>query len=216
MKSRFNLFLIFYATITVFFQLGCVTNKVADNEKDYKGYKSGQWETQALIKNHKSKKSQTLDIDIFAIQNEKARFEISALLGFQVASLVISGQNFSYIVYPEKAYFFGDSSSQSLEKSIGLPLNIMNLANIAFEQPIRGFGWKCNEDASGALAKCENSDRGVSVAWFDRQNGQKNVLISAPQFEMRWRFNSPKTQVQFKAGIFTLKQPEGFKAIHLN
>ena len=92
----------------------------------------------------------------------------------------------------------------------------MSLANIAFEQPIRGSGWKCTEKTGGLIEKCENISHGYAVTWKDRSEGQKVVLITAPQFEMVWKFKSLRTEVQFKNEIFTLKQPEGFKAVQIN
>jgi hypothetical protein len=217
MKNRINHFLIiFIYAVACFDLIGCATQKIS--EKDHGGIPSqtGQWETKAYIKNLKENKNHNLDIDIFAIKNNKARFEITALLGIQVASLVVSPQDVSYIIYSEKAFYHGKNSGRFLEKALGLPLNIMSLSNIAFEQPIRGSGWKCTEVSSGLIDKCENLSHGYSVIWKDRSEGQKVVLISAPQFEMVWKFKSLRTEVQFKNETFNLKQPEGFKAVQIN
>lgn len=175
-----------------------------------------QWETKALVKNLKENKSQSINIDILAIKNQRVRFDVTAILGYQVASLVMSPKEISYIIYPEKKFYYGKSSERAMERVIGLPLHPMNLANIAFDEPVRGTGWVCEMDMAGFLSKCESKARGITVLWKDRIEGGKKVVITAPQFEMQWLFKPVQTEVQFKPETFTLKQPEGFKAIQIN
>lgn len=191
---------------------GCATKTVHEGA----GYQRAQWETKALIKNLRENKTQSLNIDILAIKNERARFEITALLGFQVASLVMSPSEISYIVYPQKRFFYGRNSENAFARLLDLPLHPMNLTNIAFDEPIRGRGWSCQLDYSGLISSCENSARKLSVKWTERKQGTKKVLITGPQFEMQWFFEAPQTEVQFKPETFTLRQPEGFKAIQIN
>lgn len=216
MKKRINLILLYALIIFNFLQFGCVTQKVIETSKMGIGVNSAQWETQAVIKNLSENKNSKVDIDIFAIKNDRARFEISAILGFQVASLVTAPKSVTYINYAEKKYFFSNNSSKNIETALNIPINLSNLSFIAFEQPISGPGWKCYEEPNGILSKCENISKALSVSWMERRQGTKKVVLTAPQFEMQWFFKSPKTNVQFKSDIFSLKQPNGFKAIQIN
>ncbi|MDG0814738.1 hypothetical protein [Bdellovibrio svalbardensis] len=217
MKNRFNLFfvspafvsLVLFCATWVF--SGCATKPVHEG-----GFQKAQWETKALIRNLKEQKTQSVNIDIMAIKNDRARLEITALLGFQVASLVMSPKEISYAIYPEKKFYYGRNSESAVARMIGLPLHPMNLTYIAFDEPVRGMGWKCYSDAIGLIARCENAQRAIRVEWKDRNEGQKKVVITAPQFEMQWLFKAPQTEVEFKSETFTLKQPEGFKAIQIN
>ena len=179
-------------------------------------FQKAQWETKAMVKDLRQNKNQSLTIDIYAIKNERARFEITALLGYQVASLVMSTQEISYIIYPQKKFFYGKNSERAVEQIMGLQLHPMNLTSIAFDEPVRGRGWQCNIDGQGFIASCENKERAMLVQWLNRSEGSKKVVITAPQFEMQWQFDAPQTEVQFKNELFTLRQPEGFKAIQLN
>jgi hypothetical protein len=208
MTTRFNAF--FFLVLTLLLS-SCVTKTVKEVAPQ-----KAQWETKALIKNLRENKTQSLNIDIYAIKNQRARLEISALMGFQVASLVMSPAEISYVIYPQKTFFYGRNSERAFSRMIDLPLHPMNLANIAFDEPVRGQGWKCTLDAMGAISQCENSGRGILVAWAERNEGQKKVRITAPQFEMQWQFSAPQTEVQFKSELFTLKQPAGFKAVQIN
>lgn len=210
MKTRINYFL--SGILLTLFTSGCVSKTV----KEGGVFQKAQWETKALIKNQRENKTQSLNIDVYAIKNERARFEISALMGFQVASLVMSPVEISYILFPQKKFYYGRNSERAFQNFINLPLHPMNLANIAFEEPVRGPGWKCSLDQVGWISQCENIQRSIRVVWSERKEGQKKVLITAPQFEMQWQFSAPQTEVQFKKELFTLKQPSGFKAIQIN
>ena len=170
-----------------------------------------------MIRDLRQNKTQNLDIDIFAIKNDRARFEVTALLGFQVASLVMSASEIACAIYPEKKFYYGKNSEQALARLLNLPLHPMNLTYIAFDEPVRGPGWSCQKDSTtGLIANCTNMSRNITVEWKERNQGEKKVVIRAPQFEMQWHFNAPQTEVQFKSDLFTLKQPEGFKAIQVN
>jgi hypothetical protein len=198
--------------IFCFTAIGCATKTVLREG----AFQKAQWETKAMVKDLRQNKNQSLTIDIYAIKNERARFEITALLGYQVASLVMSPQEISYIIYPQKKFFYGKNSERAVQQMIGLPLHPMNLTSIAFDEPVRGRGWQCNIDGQGLIASCENKERAIVVQWLNRSEGSKKVVITAPQFEMQWQFDAPQTEVQFKNELFTLRQPEGFKAIQLN
>jgi hypothetical protein len=179
-------------------------------------FQKAQWETKALIKNLKENKTQSLNIDIYAVKNERARFEITAILGYQVASLVMSPTEITYAIYPQKSFFYGKNSERAFQRMIDLPLHPMNLTNIAFDEPVRGPGWKCTLGVDGYLSICENPQRQMKAVWSDRKEGKKKVVITGPQFEMQWQFAAPQTEVQFKEDLFTLRQPPGFKAIQIN
>lgn len=212
MKSGINDFLVLnFALLLIVLLSGCATKTVREG-----AFQKAEWETKALVKNLKENKTQSLNIDIYAIKNEKARLEITAILGYQVASLVMSPADISYAIYPQKTFYYGKNSERAFRRIIDLPLHPMNLANIAFDEPVRGPGWKCTLAIDGFLAECGNAQRQMKVTWGERKEGRKKVVIIAPQFEMQWQFSAPQTEVQFKEDLFTLRQPSGFKAIQIN
>ncbi|QDK43844.1 hypothetical protein DOM22_01035 [Bdellovibrio sp. ZAP7] len=189
----------------------CATKPVVEGP-----LQQAEWETKALIRDMKENKSNSVSIDMMAVKNQRVRLDITAVMGFQVASLVMSPKEIAYAIYPRKEFYYGKNSEKSVERIIGLSLHPMNLANIAFDEPVRGPGWTCEQDSSRILSKCENKQRSIRVEWKDRTEGKKKVVITAPQFEMQWLFKAPQTEVQFKPETFTLKQPDGFKAIQIN
>lgn len=211
MKNRINQILGSVLCVSILVLVGCASQPVKTT-----GFDKAQWETKTMIRDLRNNKTQSLNIDILAVRDQKARFEITAMLGYQVGSLVMNQRDIAFNIYPKKTFYYGKNSERALGQLIDLPLHPMNLANIAFDQPIRGSGWQCLKDVEGWIQSCENASRKLTVKWTERKEGAKKVLITGPQFEMQWHFDAPQTEVQFKNEIFTLKQPEGFKAIQLN
>lgn len=193
--------------------IGCATKPLLKEDKVHPNY---QWETKALIENLRDNKSQSVNIDIYAQKNQRTRFEISAILGYQVASVVMSAADIAYINYSQKTFYYGRNSERAFEQILALPIHPMNLTNIAFDMPVKGLDWDCALNTLGQPSHCENRQRKINIFWSDRNEGKKKVVITAPQFKMQWLFSAPRTEVQFKEDLFTLKQPSGFKAVQIN
>lgn len=195
------------------FLFGCATKPLLKEDLAHPNY---QWETKALIENFRDHKSQNVNIDIYAQKNYRTRFEISAILGYQVASLVMSSSDIAYAIYSQKTFYYGRNSERAFEQILALPIHPMNLMNIAFDMPVKGLDWLCDVNTLGQPSHCENQQRKINIFWSDRNEGKKKVVITAPQFKMQWLFSAPQTEVQFKEDLFTLKQPSGFKAVQIN
>lgn len=211
MKISIQLIIRSFSYAVLLFLAACATTQVSRNNE----IASAQWETKAVVKNLREGRINSLDIDILGMRNERIRFEINALFGVQIASLVMSPTEISFIYYPQKKFYYGKNSENALAQLMEFPLHPMNLSYIAFDQPMKGAGWACKYDKAKLISECEQSARKVSVKWLDRNGLSKRVLITAPGFEMHWNFKEPQTSVQFKASIFTLSQPDGFKAIQI-
>lgn len=196
--------------LTSFLSISCASKKIRES-----GFQKAQWETKAVIKNKKTGGINSVKIDIMAIKDDRARFEISALFGLPMASLVMSQKEISFAYYPKKEFYYGKNSDKALKQLIDIPLHPMNLTYVAFDEAIRGPGWVCQADGQGLISNCTQKDRQIHVQWLNRNGGQKKILITSPEIEMNWFFEAPQTSVQFKANTFTLSQPEGFKAIQI-
>lgn len=208
MNTGFNyfLFLIFAILIT-----SCVSKPTKSV-----GPLQARWETKALITNQEENKKHSLNIDVYAIRDKNTRLEVSALLGFPIASLVMTPEDIAFVIYSKKTFYQGKNSESSLSRLFNLPLRPLSLANIAFDEPIIGEGWRCKFDQKSVVTQCENTDRKISVNWQDRDAGKKKVQIVAPQFEMIWLFSAPQTEVVLKDLQFKIKPPSGFKIIQIN
>lgn len=196
--------------------VGCSSSKVNSDLPINTNLQGSKWETKALVRNLKNKKSNTLDIDVLCTDRDVSRIEVSAFLGMQLASIFISSEKIKLALYSEKKFYYGKYDPKTLENIIGIPLSPFNFLNIANDKPIKDSGWICKQNNNGLPDQCQNSDKSISISWTDRNQGEKKVSILSPNFEMVWFFKSLQTQVQFKYENFNLKQPDGFKAIHIN
>lgn len=203
---------IFLLVCSHFFFLGCASKQL----KSIESSDSASWETKAQIKDLKRNKEQTVSIDMYSVKNKNLRMEVSATLGYQVASVVMDPEQISYVVYPQKRFYNGRNSDNAFSKVLGISIHPMNLSNIAFESPIRGKGWTCSQNESGLLKSCENKDSKTQVQYVSREEGRKKVRILSPNFEMIWVLEAPDTSFQPKPEIFTLKVPNGYREVKIN
>lgn len=175
-----------------------------------------QWETKAVVRDLRNNKSHSLDIDLLTDPSGRLRMEISALMGVQVASLVLNPDDIRYAVYPQKKFFQGKPSESSFLPLINVPLHPRNFLNLILDAPMRGANWECTRGADNLVAECVQTARKVKVQWQERTpEGQKKVVITGPTFEMRWLFRAPQTEVQFKNDTFQLEPPAEFKTVQL-
>lgn len=206
------IFFLFYVSL---FLISCATQpkKISSVET---ALEKAQWETKAVVRDLKANKAHSLDIDILGRYPGDFRMEVSALMGVQIASLVLNKDEISYALYRQKKFFQGKASEASFLPLMNIPLHPVNFMNIAYEHPMQGQGWNCTRGADHLLSECVQAARGIKVQWVDRTaEGQKKVLVSGPTFEMRWLFRPPRTEVQFKDETFRLEAPTAFKTIQL-
>lgn len=174
-----------------------------------------QWETKAQVRDFKNNQTNTISIDIIALKFSQLRMEVSALLGYPVASFVSSSREVRTAIYTQKKFYFGANSAESLKPLLGFSLDPNILHNIIFDQPIRG--WNCEMSSGGLVSLCKKKvARGhLIIAWPDRKEGTKRVIIRGPQVEMDWQFRSQTALTQIKAETFKLDAPSGYKIIQL-
>lgn len=211
MKLTIKQILFLFAGVSLFIS-GCATSPPKIRETNFLNAK---WESKAVIKNLKTGGVNSISIDIMAIRNSRARFEITGPFGIQVASLVMSPQDISFIYFPNKEFYYGKNSERALRALVDLPLHPMNLSYVAFDEPIGGPGWTCAAGVDHMVESCQQTQRGLRVKWV-RNGEEKKIVISTSDIEMSWFFKAAQTSVQFKPAVFTLAQPEGFKAIQLH
>jgi hypothetical protein len=195
--------------------VACGTHQIKTGEGRQAG-KLTQWESKAVIRDLRKNESHTVDIDILANAPTQLRLEISALMGMQVASLVLNQDDLRYVIYSQKRFFQGRASESSFLPLMNVPLHPRNFLNLITDVPLKGPGWQCKNGGDGLVSECVQSTRELKVTWQDRTpEGQKKVLISGPKFEMRWLFRPPQTEVQFKPETFRLEPPADFKTVQL-
>jgi hypothetical protein len=174
-----------------------------------------KWETKAQLKDFKQNKTDNLSIDIVAIQDSHARLEVAATMGYPVASIVTSPKQMRMAVYTQKKFFWGPNNENALKPALGISIDPKIFHNIIFDTPIKG--WTCENNQAGQVSVCKKSSPSgeMVVAWPERKDGSKRVIIRAPQFEMQWLFKSHNVVSQLAKETFQLEPPKGYKVISL-
>lgn len=175
-----------------------------------------RWDSKALLVNKSNKKEQNLNITLLGVRNERLRIEITATMGYQVGSIVADRNTFKALIVPQKIFYTGRNTPEALEKLIQIPLAPLQVLRIAFDERPSEQGWICQSDVNGLINRCDNYDLSLKVEWKDRTESRKLVVITTPQFEMRWLLNSPESLTEVKPELFSLSSPEGFKNVQIN
>ena len=205
MKLRYLLPLLF---------LGCATTPKKEELFTPK-VPAVQWETKAQVRDFKQNQTNNLSIDIVAVKGQLLRMEISATLGYPVASLVTTPKNLRMAVYTQKKFFYGPNKPEALQPALNISLDPNIIHNIIFDVPIRG--WKCENNPAGQVAVCKKTSPSgeMVVAWPEHKEDSKRVMIHAPNFEMQWVFKSHNVLQQLSLETFKLAAPAGYKVISL-
>lgn len=208
LTSVFQLFLIGVMT----FQVGCVTQKVRETV-----YETAQWETKVVVDDSVKKKQHTFNLEIWAQRGQRARLEVSALMGYKLASIVLDESDFSAVIYPREQSLQGKANAQSMRRALGFSIEPQALLAAAFDEKPPGRGWSCEASEDQFIKSCKNSSLPLTIDWAERTpEGEKTVLMKSPQWSLRWHFTAPQTSVQLKEALFELKVPSGYKTIQVD
>lgn len=194
--------------IVLVFQVGCALKMKKDTAATVDDLAAFSWETKASIRDIKKNKTNQVTIDLVAIKNQKLRLEASATLGYQVGSVIMNQNEFIAIIYPQKKILKGPLNEQILVRTFKMPIPPIALYAIAFDESIKGKGWKCQYDENKLVSQCEN---GISkVEWVNRKENTKLVKISSDAFEMNWFFKAPEIK-EITPELFTAELPVGYQ-----
>lgn len=170
------------------------------------------WETKMRLKDLEKNKSHSLSVDVLGERGGAMRMDATAILGYPVASYVMTPEEFRCAVYTSKAFYQGPVTETALRPLLKVPMSPVVLRQVAFDEPLSG--WKCTRGADGKVQSCESAVTRVSATW-KREGAHRVVSFKGPGFEMEWAFGAPRTDVQLKDSAFVLEAPRGFRVIRL-
>ncbi len=197
LKKLFHLKLIFLILIFVFSFLGCKSSPVKDATEGY------QLSTKARVTDKKTNSSYNVDILISVVPNKATRLDVTALLGYQVAEMVMNPQQIQYIQRENKFFVQGPFKSQVLKPLFRQAIDPKLFWSLAHEE------WFSDGVYYGAEVKSEiqpKSSKGFSP---------RKITIENSAFKMIWLFKS-KAQVTLSYyETFVLVKPEDYKLINI-
>jgi Domain of unknown function (DUF4292) len=184
--------------------------------------KSAIWnlDTKAQITDKTNQTTNNVTIDIFLKKNEMIRMEITALMGYEVGSLLMNRSSLQYAVHPQKYFIQGPLAGRTLKPLFKQEIDPVILWSLIHNQSLKSRGFQCTKTAT-LIEQCKNNlatveieqrgeidSNGVSI------DGQKKVTIENTQLKFIWIFKS--MQVAEKASVsetFNLVKPKEYKLI---
>lgn len=194
--------------IISFILVGCQTAPFQFSTQD-----EGQWQAKAVVKNHVTKQSGVVSIDINAKKQKQIRLDITAVLGQPVASLVLNSDQLTYVLIDQKQYYQGPSEPQALKAILPVSIHPDILYSIVFETPITDKSWVCDRDRMGILKTCQQASTGTRIVWSDRKGIRKTVKIENQVGVVQLQFQSFQPKVEQRDNLFVLTPPKSFKSI---
>lgn len=187
------------------FLIACQSKQVL--EKPAAAERVFQYSTKAYIKNVREKKDHNVSVDIILAGQQHLRMEVTAILGYPVATVVITPQEIRTAIYSQKKFYIAKNEENGLRSMLNFPIEPKNLIQLILDLPLKG--WSCDMGKEGMLARCSQKGE-LLVAWSDRREDQKKVVIRSPQFEMDWLFLDKKELPGYPTGTFQLPVPNGY------
>jgi hypothetical protein len=208
-----NLFLICFG----FLIFSCQTKPVGNQDS-----KSVIWnlDTKAQITDKTNQSTNNVSIDIFLKKNEMIRMEVTALMGYDVGSLLMTRSALQYAVHPQKLFIQGPLAGRTLKPLFKQEIDPVILWSLVHNQSLKSRGFQCSATATlievckNNLATVEIEQRGEIGSDGKSSDGQKKVTLENSNIKMIWIFKS--IQMAPKAPqneTFVLNRPKEYKLI---
>lgn len=174
----------------------------------------GQWQAKALVRDKRAGKSAVVSLDINARQaDQKLRMDVTAALGHPVASLVLSGDQMTYVLIENKQYYKGNATASALKPVLSVPLDPKLLYNVMFDVPIEDKSWTCTKDNKGYLSECKDVAGEMTIKWSERKGRRRLINLDHSSGSIQINVSSFQPKVEDRAQLFELNPPKSFKSL---
>lgn len=188
---------------------GCQTVPVQTDQQP-----EGQWQAKALVRDKRAGNSAVVSLDINAKQNEqKLRMDVTAALGHPVASLVLNGDQLTYVLIENKTYYKGPATASALKPVLTLPMDPKILFNVMFDLAIEDKSWTCTKDSKGYLTECKDLAAELTIKWSERKGRRKLVNLDHSTASVQINVSSYQPKVEARDKLFELNPPKSFKSL---
>ncbi len=169
-------------------------------------------ETKAQVKS--SKDSNNVKIDIALAPNKMIRLEVTALMGYRVASVLMTPQKIQYAIHTNQTYGEGPFNAKTMFPIFKQNIDPRIIWRVINNQNPQSQDLICQTDENQRPMICTGSN-GSTVKWTYEEPPQKRIEIKSGNFEMNWIFKDQRVLEQSQTETFVLKKPEGYKEIVL-
>lgn len=204
-KEKLSLRLV-YCVLSLISFLGCVSEPVRPSGAD----QPVVIETKAQIKN--DNETNTVKIEIALLPKKAIRMEITATLGFSVATVLMTPNQITYALHSPKQFVTGPFHEKTLYSVFKKNIDPRVLWRIINEQPFSNLNLTCTLNAESKPVQC-NSNEGTTIKWTYEEYPRKRIDIISNRFEMNWIFKDLSLLNESQTETFVLKKPEDYQEI---
>lgn len=170
-------------------------------------------ETKAQVKN--GAETNNVKIDIALLPQKVIRMEVTAILGYRVASVVMTPQKIQYAIHTNGTYGEGNFSARTMYPVFKQYIDPRIIWRVIHNQSPQSQELNCQIDDQQRPVLC-NGPRESSVKWTYEEPPAKRIEIKSGKFEMNWLFKDQRVlNTESQTETFVLKRPEGYKEILL-
>lgn len=211
-KYSFTNLVLMFAALVSFFMAGCAGTQEKPQAGDIKYV-----ESKALIEDKAKNSSNSASIDLFYLQDDVIRMEVTALLGYRLGSLVMNSQKVAYALHPQKAFVEGPFAARTMKPLFRQDLDPRLIWAVVFDRDLKTFGFNCNMVAKTQTCLGAGTTEGVSVTL--QQVGEsetgplKKITIENAKLKFVWLYKAIKKHNKSYNETFVLNKPEDYRLI---
>lgn len=169
-------------------------------------------ETKAQVKS--ATESNNVKIDIALSPNRAIRMEVTAILGYRVATVLMTPQKIQYALHTNSTYAEGPFNSRTIFPIFKQHIDPRLIWRVIHGQSPQAQGLSCQVDATQRPTECAGPN-GLTVKWTYEEAPRKRIEIKNGAFEMNWIFKDQHVLADSQTETFVLKKPDGYKEILL-
>lgn len=169
-------------------------------------------DSKAQVKNGTD--SNNVKIEIALVPNKMLRMEVTALLGYRVASVVMTPQKIQYAIHSNQTFGEGSFSARTMYPVFKQYVDPRIIWRVINSQNPQSQDLICQVDDKQRPVVC-NGPRESTVKWTYEEPPIRRIEIKSGKFEMNWIFKEQRVLAESQTETFVLKKPEGYKEIQL-
>ncbi len=175
--------------------------------------------TKAQITDKTNDTTNNVSIDVFLKRNEAIRLEVTALLGYQVGSLLMTRTNLQYAIHPQKYYIYGPLAGRTLKPLFKQEIDPVIMWSLIHGENLKSRGFECrkspilSEICKNQMATVEIEQRGDLGPDGLSMDGQKKVTIENDRVKFIWIFKSRQVLSGSQNETFVLARPKEYKLL---
>jgi hypothetical protein len=176
-------------------------------------------DSKAQITDKVKDSTSSVSLDIFLKKNESIRIEVTATLGYQVGSLLMTRSSLQYAIHPQKYFIQGPFAGRTLKPLFKQEIDPLILWSIIHDESLQKRGFQC-VPAGTLIENCKNEFATVQIEQRGElgpngrsADGQKKITLENGHIKMVWIFKSREASDVSQNETFVLVRPKEYKLI---